>query len=153
MNCFWHTDGSGAQRALISRWDNWRKTRKKENVKTGQELPCIAPVLHCENRLGEQKKHLSGNCFCLSPNAGTGGKREAKNCQHTSCFISHLDGLTGEIWEDEFSLMISCWFTCCPSVFVILARRDRLERCRPLPFPELLVIWSSEERNGTILEH
>lgn len=80
-------------------------------------------------------------------------KREAEDCQHTSCFISHLDGLAGEIWEDEFSLMISCWFTCSPSVFVVLAQRDRLEHCCPLPFPELLVIGTSEERNRAILKY
>lgn len=150
-------DGSRAQKAVRSRWDNWGKERKKEkNANTGQELPCFTPASHCENGLGERKKQLFGNCLCLSPNGGTEEKREVENCQHTSCFISHLDGLTGEIWEAEFSLMISCWFTCSPSVFVVLARRDRLEPCCPLPplsFQELLVIWTSEERNRAILKH
>lgn len=41
----------------------------KKNVNTGQELSCIAPVLHCENGFREQEEHLFGNWLCLSPNA------------------------------------------------------------------------------------
>lgn len=63
-------DGSGAQNtAEADGRAEGRKEGRKKNVNTGQELSCIAPVLHCENGFREQEEHLFGNWLCLSPNA------------------------------------------------------------------------------------
>lgn len=137
---------------VISRWESWRRKEKNQRVKTTKRYPASLHTIFCIGRTDTgSRRNVFENCLRLSPT--TGNRREGGSAELLAHLVLYLTmgWLNRRDWEEGLSFTISCLFTCCPSVFAVLAQRDRLKCCCPLPLWRAtcdLNFWREEQSNS-----
>lgn len=136
---------------VISRWESWRRKEKNQRVKTTKRYPASLHTIFCIGRTDIGSRSVFENCLRLSPT--TGNRREGGSAELLAHLVLYLTmgWLNRRDWEEGLSFTISCLFTCCPSVFAVLAQRDRLKCCCPFPLWRAtcdLNFWREEQSNS-----
>lgn len=150
----WHTNDSEAQEAQSHKQMRELKEERKKTKGKYKKYPASLHTMFCTARTDTRTEETCLKTVFVSASAtGKGEKREVQSCWHTWCFISLWDGLTGETGRKSWASPSLAW---SPAVHLSLQSLLRGTDWSPavlLPFQELPVIRTFEDRNRAILKH